>query len=83
MEKRLILLYKAKASPSNLSFNELCLLAEKYGFSFRKQKGSHKIYKHDQYPQLMNFQPDKRNKSKAKKYQVNQLIDFIENNKLV
>jgi len=30
----------------------------------------------------MNFQPDKKNKSKAKKYQIKQLIDFIEDNKL-
>jgi len=26
----------------------------------------------------MNFQPDKYDKSKAKKYQTNQLINFIE-----
>ena len=76
------LLNKAKKSPSNLRFKELCLLAEKCGFIYRNQSGDHKIYKHKEYAKIMNFQPDKKNKSKAKKYQIKQLIDFIEDNKL-
>jgi hypothetical protein len=42
-----------------------------------------KCYKHPIYQKMMNFQPDKNDKSKAKKYQVSQLIDFIDNNELI
>ena len=31
----------------------------------------------------MNFQPDKSDNSKAKKYQVSQLIGFIDDNNLI
>jgi len=37
---------KAKNSPYNFKFKELCTLAENVGFIFRNQTGSHKIYKH-------------------------------------
>jgi len=81
MEKREKLLAAAEASPSSLSFDELCTLAECYGFEFKRQKGtSHRMYGH---PSLlpadggfMNFQSDK---GKAKPYQVRQLLRAIEN----
>ena len=74
---------KIKKSPTNASFSDLCKLAEKVGFVFRNQSGSHSIYKHPMHGNIMNFQPDKKNKSKAKKYQVSQLIGFIDDNKIV
>lgn len=84
MTDRLLKLYiKIKNSPTNVSFLDLCKLAEEVGFVFRSKSGSHSIYKHPIYGNIMNFQPDKRNKSKAKKYQVSQLIDFIDDNKVV
>jgi predicted RNA binding protein YcfA (HicA-like mRNA interferase family) len=84
MTKKILKLYnKLKESPTNASYDEVCQLAEKAGFVFRKQNGSHKIYKHPIYQRIMNFQPDKNDKSKAKKYQVSQLIDFIDNNELI
>ena len=81
MEKREKLLAAAEASPSSLSFDELCALAECYGFEFKRQKGtSHRVYGH---PSLlpteggfMNFQSAK---GKAKPYQVRQLLRAIEN----
>ena len=72
------LIEKAKRSPTNFTFDEICLLAEKVGFIFRRQAGSHKIYKHPVYGAMMNFQPDKRDPSKAKQYQLRQLLAFIE-----
>ncbi|MDM8542867.1 type II toxin-antitoxin system HicA family toxin [Desulfococcaceae bacterium HSG9] len=69
---------KAKESPKNLTFNELCSLAEYAGFEFRNQSGSHKIYKHPAVKKILNFQPDKKDKSKAKNYQIKQLITIIE-----
>lgn len=72
------LLRKAKESPDNLTFRELCRLAEHQGFKFRNQKGSHKIYKHPITNKMLNFQPDTKDKSKAKKYQIQQLLTYIE-----
>ena len=71
---------KAKSSPNNFSFSELCKLAEKVGFVFRNQKGSHKMYKHPQFNKMMNFQP---NGNKAPSYQIKQLLNFIDENNLM
>lgn len=80
MTKQQTLYKKAKSSPNNLSFSELCKLAEKVGFIFRNQKGSHRIYKHATLNKMMNFQP---NGSKAVSYQIKQLLSFIDENNLI
>jgi predicted RNA binding protein YcfA (HicA-like mRNA interferase family) len=82
MGKKEKLFEKAKNSAGNLRFEELCSLAEMVGFIFRNQKGDHKIYKHKNLKRMMNFQPN-RDKSKAKIYQIRQLINFIEEFKLI
>jgi hypothetical protein len=46
MAKRKRLLEKPQRSPQNFGFEELCGLAECYGFVFRRQSGSHRLYKH-------------------------------------
>lgn len=67
---------KARSSSSNLAFSDLCRLAECYGFVFRRQVGSHRIYTHPLHPEArMNFQDDR---GKAKPYQVQQLLDWID-----
>lgn len=75
------LLAKANDSASNLSFEEICRLAECYGWEFRRQKGSHCQYSNSKLTntqgEYMNFQPDKA--GKAKMYQVKQLLNAIEN----
>ena len=73
---------RAISSKNNYPFKELCSLAERAGFVFRSQKGSHVIYKHPSYFSeksfnAINLQPDKNNLSKAKPYQVKQVVDFI------
>jgi hypothetical protein len=76
MTRKDSLLDKAKYSPNNLRFQDLCKLAELYGFKFRRSIGtSHKIYSHPKVPKLMNFQNDH---GKAKPYQVRELLDAIE-----
>jgi len=65
---------KAVNSPANLSFYELCFLAEAVGFEFRNQTGSHRIYKHPVINEMINIQPDG---NKAKPYQVRQLLKII------
>ena len=81
MGKKEKLFQKALESQNNLTFSKLCSLAEEVGFVFRRQSGSHKIYKHYKHGNLMNFQPDKN--GKAIGYQVRQLIDFIQDHKLI
>jgi hypothetical protein len=71
------LLNKARTSPGNLRFEEICQLAEEYGFEFKRQGGSsHRIYKHPNVFKLMNFQ---NVNGMAKAYQVKQLLNAIDN----
>jgi predicted RNA binding protein YcfA (HicA-like mRNA interferase family) len=55
MAKRDKLLEKARQAPNGLRFDELCKLAELYGFQFQRQRGSHHIYKHPEYPYILTF----------------------------
>jgi hypothetical protein len=74
------LLGKAKASPNNLRFDEICKLAECHGWIFKRQRGSHTLYEHPgltpEFGRRQNFQSDQ---GKAKEYQVLQLLSAIEN----
>lgn len=79
MSKREKLLQKAKNSPNNLRFDEICQLAVSYGWIFQRQEGSHQIYLHPALGNvpgsMMNFQ---NKNGKAKRFQVKQLLDAIE-----
>lgn len=70
---------KACASPNNFPFSELCRLIEGVGFEFRRQKGSHMIFKHphihDYQDAMVNVQ-DFDGKAKAK--QVRIVLEIIE-----
>jgi len=72
------LLEKAKNSPNNFSFTEICKLAECYGFVFQRQSSSHFIFENPslniEQNRIMNFQDFK---GKAKPYQVKQLLRAI------
>ena len=70
------LLEKAESSPNDLRLEELCRLAECYGYEFARMKGSHRIYKRPGRPGVMNFQAAKG--GKAKPFQVKQLLREIE-----
>jgi hypothetical protein len=59
---------------TNVYFSDLCSLAELVGFRFDRQSGSHRIYRHDKYPGIMNFQDCN---GQAKPLQVRQLLNFI------
>ena len=50
------LLTKARRSPKNFAFNNICKLAECHGFVLDRQSGPHMIYENPAYPAvLMNF----------------------------
>ena len=65
------ILNRAKNSAKSLRFDEVCQLAECFGFVFARQEGSHKTYKRAGFPRSMTFQNDN---GKAKPYQVRQLL---------
>ena len=72
------LLEKARNSPNNFSFSDICYLAECHGFRFERQQGSHKIYKHPELllsqNRIMNFQ---NMRGKAKPHEVRRLLRAI------
>ena len=73
------LLEKIKNAPKNCRLKDLCSLAEAVRFERREQQpGSHITYRHPVIKEMMNFQPDPKNKSMAKYYQVKQLLNIIE-----
>jgi hypothetical protein len=70
------LLEKIRKNPKNVRFEDLCSLAECYGYRIRKKEGgSHRIYKKPGAVLLMNFQDVD---GKAKPYQVRELLRAIE-----
>ena len=73
------LLIKARNSPDNLRFAEVCSLAECYGWVFVGGSGAHRVYLNaaigNAVGSMMNFQS---RKGKAKAYQVKQLLDAID-----
>lgn len=68
----------AQQSAANIRFDDLCSLAECYGWEFKRQRGSHKLYENKRLTleqgRMMNFQ---NVNGKAKPYQVRQLLAAI------
>jgi predicted RNA binding protein YcfA (HicA-like mRNA interferase family) len=62
----------------NINFNELCTLLEKLGCKLERISGSHHIFSYGNVTELIDLQPDKKDHSKAKIYQVKQVRKFIE-----
>jgi len=73
------LLEKARNSARNLSFPDVCYLAECHGFEYKRTTVSHFIYEH---PNLLAEQNRNLNfqnvNGKAMPYQVRQLLAAIE-----
>jgi predicted RNA binding protein YcfA (HicA-like mRNA interferase family) len=76
MTKRERLLKRAKNSPAGIHFNELCQLAEWYGWVFYRQEGSHRQYRRPGFARSVNVQ-EARN-GMAKPQQVRDLVRRIE-----
>lgn len=68
-------LEQLRRNPKNVRFNDLCKLAEKFGFRFRGGKGSHRIYARKGVFEILNFQDVK---GMAKPYQVRQFLNIID-----
>jgi predicted RNA binding protein YcfA (HicA-like mRNA interferase family) len=70
------------ASDANFSFSDLCQILQILGFEVRI-KGSHHIFTKEEVAEILNLQPQKADKSKAKAYQVKQVRAVILKYKLV
>lgn len=73
-------LEKAKRNRKTLRYDELIWLAEHCGFIFDRGDGSHMIYINELYDFEITFV--KHSDGIAKKYNVDRLIDFIEEHDL-
>lgn len=71
-----------RASDANFSFSDLCQILQILGFEVRI-KGSHHIFTKEGVAEILNLQPQKADKSKAKAYQVKQVRAVILKYKLV
>lgn len=66
---------KLKGNPKDVRFDELCRVAEAFGFRPKGGRGSHRVYVREGIREMLNFQ-DVR--GKAKPYQVRQFLKVIE-----
>lgn len=64
-------------SDNNINFNELCNLLEKLGLKLDRINGSHHIFTMEGIDKIIDIQPDNKDASKAKGYQVKQVRKFI------
>jgi hypothetical protein len=60
----------------NIRFSDAVRLAEAFGFTTRRVRGSHHIMLHSRLPVGLNLQPDRS--GNAKPYQLRQLVDLVE-----
>ena len=70
------------ASDANFSFKDLCEIIQILGFEVRIN-GSHHIFSKEGVEEILNLQPQKGDRSKAKPYQVKQVRAVVLKYKLV
>lgn len=61
----------------SIRFDDLCKLLQYKGFTLERISGSHHIYSYPGVMELIDLQPDKKDHSKAKPYQVKQVRNFF------
>lgn len=70
-------LERIRTKRANVRFRELEGLLARIGFELDRQRGSHRVYSHPDFPTaIVVVQPGKD--GKAKGYQVKQVIDLID-----
>jgi len=73
------LLAKLRTNQQNIKFSDFTNLAEGFGFTLDRTKGSHKIFVNSEIGQQLNLQSKD---GKAKPYQIKQFLDMIDSNDL-
>ena len=75
MSRRKKLLSRIQDNPQNVRFEDICKLAEAFGFEYKGGKGSHEVYTKKGVIEILNLQ---NVKGFAKPYQVKQFLKMIE-----
>ncbi len=73
------LLEKALSGSKNISFREMIVLVEAFGFQLKRINGSHHVFVHPQIRRIVNLQEEN---GKAKHYQVRQFLRLVEQHDL-
>ena len=76
------ILDRARRAPASLAFRELCRLVESAGYQLARIQGSHRIYVHENRPDLPLINLQGRS-GKAKPYQVRQVLQIVDDNGLM
>ena len=66
----------------NIKFRDLQRVLDALGFDHKENNGDHFLYNYPGIKELINIQPDKKDHSKAKSYQVKQVRNFLEWNNI-
>ncbi len=75
MTKRQKILLRLLAGSKNVSFSELVVCVQAFGFVLARVNGSHHIFIHPDVPDLINIQDVN---GKAKPYQIRQFLQIVE-----
>jgi len=75
VNRRRLLRRLSQGALRNVQFAELRDLAEAFGFTLSRVRGSHHIFTHPSLPELINLQDVK---GEAKPYQIRQLLRLVE-----
>jgi predicted RNA binding protein YcfA (HicA-like mRNA interferase family) len=71
------LLAKVLSGSDNVQFADVVKLAELFGFTLVRVRGSHHIFAHPDLRELLNLQ---KRGGQAKPYQIRQLLTLLEDN---
>ena len=66
---------KLLAGSRNIRFEDLCKVANAFGYRLDRIRGSHHIFEHPKVPRPLNFQVDC---GQAKPYQIRQFLRDVE-----
>lgn len=75
MSRKEKLLAAIRANPKAVRFEDACKATELVGFAFHGGEGSHRVYKRDDEPVILNFQ---NRKGLIAEYQAKQLIGMLD-----
>jgi predicted RNA binding protein YcfA (HicA-like mRNA interferase family) len=75
VDPRRLLARLARGDVANVSFSDMRLLVETFGFELRRTSGSHHVFVHPEVRELVNLQEVR---GQAKPYQVRQFLRLVE-----
>ena len=76
------MLKKLEQGKENISLQFFKKVIRKFGFKYDRTKGSHFQYIHENIPENINIQSQKRKKGQAIDYQIEQFIKIVKKYKL-